>query len=121
RQADDWTQLAGSGAVARGQTAEAGHGRDAGSPRQIPAAGWRDTLLRTKDEISADHIALAAAGIAFYALLAVFPAIVAAVSLWALMADPQQIQQQIAQLSGILPQEAATIIEDQARKVASGA
>jgi len=110
-----------SGATTDNRRSDQGRGRAAHSPREIPGRGWRDVLLRTKDEISDDHISITAAGMAFYALLAIFPAIVAAVSLWALLADPQQVQQQIQQLSGILPQQAATIIQDQARKVASGA
>src|ERR671918_1645503 len=93
-------------------------GRHADRPSQIPKSGWRDILLRTKREISDDHVSLIAAAVAFYGLLALFPAIAALISLWALLFDPQQIEQQIETLSGLLPPEAAAIIEDQARKVA---
>jgi membrane protein len=96
-------------------------GRSAKRPVQIPKSGWRDILLRTKHEISDDHVGLIAASIAFYALLALFPAIAALVALGGLALDPHQIEAQIGSFSGMLPQEAAAIIIDQARKVADNA
>ena len=95
-------------------------GREAERPRDIPRAGWRDILLRTKDEITRDHVSMIAAGVAFYGLLALFPAIAALLSLWGLAFDPQTIEQQIEQVGGALPDQAAAIIEDQARRLASG-
>jgi membrane protein len=93
-------------------------GRQAERPSQIPKAGWRDILLRTKREISDDHVSLIAAAVAFYGLLALFPAIAALISLWGLLFDPQQIEQQIEALSTFLPPEAAAIVQAQARQVA---
>ena len=43
-------------------------GREAETPMEIPAPGWKDILFRVKDEIAADHVSLVAAGVAFYAL-----------------------------------------------------
>ncbi|MGH6899966.1 MAG: YihY/virulence factor BrkB family protein [Geminicoccaceae bacterium] len=94
-------------------------GRQADRPFQIPRAGWRDILLRTKNEISADHLSLIAAGVGFYGLLALFPAIAATIAIWGLAFDPQQIEPQIAAVSGLLPEQAAAIVTDQARKVAA--
>jgi membrane protein len=102
-------------------TAETGRGRQAERPRDLPKAGWRDVLLRTKQEITNDHLSIVAAGVAFYALLALFPAIAAIIALWGLFFDAQQIAQQVESVSGMLPQEAAAIIESQTQKVASGA
>jgi membrane protein len=95
-------------------------GRQADRPTQIPKAGWRDILLRTKREISDDHVSIIAAGVAFYGLLALFPAIAAMIAIWGLLFDPQQIEQQIEALSGLLPPDAAAIVTEQARKVAAG-
>ena len=64
---------------------------------------------------------MVAASIAFYGLLAIFPAIAAMISIWGLAFDPQQITQQIESVSGALPQDAAGILNDQARAVAGGA
>jgi membrane protein len=94
-------------------------GRQAERPQDIPKAGWRDILWRTKAEIADDHTSMAAASIAFYSLLAIFPAIAAMISIWGLMFDPQQITQQIQALSSALPEGAAGIITRQAETVAA--
>jgi membrane protein len=47
--------------------------------------------------------------VAFYGLLALFPAIAALISIWALAFDPLQIEQQIGTLSAMLPPDAAAI------------
>jgi membrane protein len=100
---------------------EGERGRQAGRPQDIPKPGWRDILWRTKAELSQDHVSMVAASIAFYGLLAVFPAIAAMISIWGLLFDPQQIAQQIESVSGALPQDAAGIVNDQAHAVAGGA
>ncbi|WP_106478806.1 YihY/virulence factor BrkB family protein [Phytohalomonas tamaricis] len=92
-------------------------GRHAERPTEITTSGWRDTFLRVKEQLDRDHVTLIAAGVAFYGLLAIFPAIAALISLWGLLLDPQQIEQQITSLGSILPPEAASLLEQQARKV----
>ena len=52
-------------------------GRKATNPRQIPLGGWKDILYRVWNAVFEDHIGLVAAGVAFYGLLAIFPAITA--------------------------------------------
>ena len=101
--------------------AEAARGRAADTPRQIPAAGWRDVLWRVKDEVARDNLSLVAAGVAFYALLAIFPALAAIVSIYGLLADPQTVEQQLAATSQVLPEQARSIIQEQLTRVASGA
>jgi membrane protein len=95
-------------------------GREAERPQDIPKPGWRDIFWRTKAELSGDHVSMVAASIAFYGLLAMFPAVAAIISIWGLMFDPQQIAEQIATVSGVLPEDAA-IINNQAQSVAAGA
>jgi membrane protein len=94
-------------------------GHEARTPGEIPKQGWWDILKRTKKEVSRDNISLVAAGVAFYSLLALPPALAAAIALWGLVADPQTIQDQITQLTAALPPEAASIFTDQLRNVAS--
>ena len=107
--------------VAQAAGRDAGRGRQAERPGDIPKPGWRDILWRTKDEISDDHVSMVAASIAFYGLLAIFPAIAAMISVWGLLFDPQQIAQQIESVTGTLPEGAAGIINDQVEAVAAGA
>ena len=95
-------------------------GREATSPTEIPGAGWKDILLRVKDEIASDHVGLVAAGIAFYALLAIFPGIGAVMAIAGLVAEPEVVAAQIEELGAILPEQAAEIIIGQATEVAGG-
>jgi membrane protein len=105
----------------RGAGLARGRGRRATTPGEISKKGWWDILWRVKDELGDDHVSLIGAGVAFYGLLALFPAIAALVGIWGLMADPQQIQAQIASAGSVLPEDAAKIITDQATQVASHA
>ena len=100
---------------------ERGRGRQADSPQEIPKQGWRDILLRTWDQMGQDHVSIVAAGVGFYGLLAIFPAITAIISIWGLMFDPAAITDQIDQVSGVLPQQARDVIKDQAASIAEGA
>ena len=92
-------------------------GRRAARPAQIPGGGWLDILWRVKEQLADDRVGLLSAGIAFYALLSVFPAIAAVISLWALVLDPQDMARQIAELARLVPPEAAGLIEEQAREI----
>jgi membrane protein len=96
-------------------------GRRAGAPQQIPPKGWKDIAKRTAKEVKQDQVPLLAAGVAFYTLLALFPAIIAGVSIYGLVADPETVRDQIEQLAQRLSPETATILTQQIRQVTSGA
>lgn len=82
------------------------------SPKKIESSGWKKILIRVKDRIGEDNLSIVAAGVAFFAFLAIFPAIVALLSIYGLAVDPQQAQDQISQLSDMMPEEAFSIIEE---------
>jgi len=82
---------------------KASRGRAASRPRDIPASGWRDILTRVKAEIGSDHVSLVSAGLAMYALLAVFPGLAAAVAIYGLFASPADVISHMQSFSGILP------------------
>ena len=84
---------------------EPGRGREATSPTEIPAKGWKDILWRVYEEINKDRILAVAAGVTFYGLLALFPALAALVSIYGLFAEPATIQDHLNLLSGVLPGE----------------
>lgn len=88
-------------------------GRHAGNPQQITTKGWRDVLFRVKDQISSDNVSIVAAGVAFYCVLALFPALGAIVSIYGLVTSQQEVQQQIGSLSDFLPTEAQSLIKEQ--------
>ena len=68
--------------------------------------------------MTADHVGLIAAGVAFYGLLALFPAITACMAIAGIMTEPSGIVAQLERFAAPLPDEAATIILDQAAAVA---
>src|SRR5207302_4195040 len=82
---------------------ERGRGRSARAPVQIPWRGWADIALRTYQETLDDRLLALAAGVALYALVALFPAIAGAVSFYALFADAGTIGTHLSLVSGIVP------------------
>jgi membrane protein len=98
---------------------EPGRGREAGTPTAIPGRGWKDVLWRVYEEFGKDRIMSVAAGVTYYALLALFPAIAALVSIYGLFADPVTIQEHLNALSGILPGGALDIIREQVTRIAA--
>ncbi len=94
-------------------------GREAETPAEVPSRGWRDVLLRVKERISSQNLSIIAAGVAFYALMAIFPALVALVALYGLAFDPQQVTDQVAALGSMLPKEAADIVLAELRDLTS--
>jgi membrane protein len=94
-----------------------GRGRDATRPGAIPWAGWKDVLWRTKDKITQDRLSLIAAGVTFYLLLAIFPALAALVSVYGLIADPATIQQHVSALAGLLPEAGVDILQNQLQQL----
>lgn len=95
-----------------------GRGRAATQPREIPRAGWKDIALRVKDEIKNDRVGLVAAGVAFYGMLALFPAITALISAYGLVADPEEIKDQIEALAGGFEGQGGQLIVQQAEAIA---
>src|SRR5437763_14372309 len=94
-----------------------GHGRSAETPSHIPARGWKDILWRVYAGISDDRILANSAAVTFYALLALFPAIAALVSVYGLFADPASIQQQLDSVAGVLPGGAVDVSRDQLNRL----
>ncbi len=92
---------------------EDGRGRSATAPSEIPARGWKDIVLRVYEGIPDDRILANAAAVTFYALLALFPAIAALVSIYGLFADPITIASRLDSVSSILPGGAIDVIRDQ--------
>jgi membrane protein len=97
-------------AVQQMRAREPGRGRRAEAPWHIPARGWKDILWRAYAQTSEDRLLAVAAGVVFYALLALFPAITALVSLYGLFANPANINDRLAGLGGIFPSGAIAII-----------
>jgi len=107
-------------AAGRGRPAVSGdqaRGRRAVSPWQIPWTGWKDILIRTSQQVGEDRLLAVAAGVVFYGLLALFPAITALVSAYALFSKASTINDHISMLAGVLPEDSLGIVRDQVDRV----
>lgn len=93
-------------------------GATADEPKQIPAKGWLQVTKRAWAEAKVDQVPLLAAGVAFYSFLSLFPAMIAAVTVYGLVADPATVARQTQAISDALPQDAASIITDQMKAIA---
>lgn len=90
--------------------------------KRTKAPAWLARPMRVFDvmrvEAQQDNIVLVAAGVAFYAVLAVLPALVIAVSLYGLFTDLAEAERQIKSVLDVLPGSTAGIIEAQMRSIA---
>ena len=101
-------------AVAR---SEPERGRQAERPTEIPAKGWKDIAKRIYRDVGENRIMLISAGVTFFALLAIFPAVAAIVSVYGLVADASTINENLAALQGVLPSGALDIFGEQVKRL----
>jgi membrane protein len=98
---------------------EAGRGRSAETPSQIPVRGWKDILLRVYHGISENRILLVAAGVTFYSLLAIFPGIAALISIYGLFSDPATVANHLDTIASVAPSGAIDVLREQMTRLAS--
>ena len=89
-----------------------GRGRNAAVPEAIPMRGLKDVGWRVVHEVLDDRVTLIAAGVTFYLLLALFPALAALVAIYGLVADPATMADHLRELSGLLPPGAFDLIAE---------
>jgi membrane protein len=92
-------------------------GRRAARPTEVPARGWKDVAVRVKAQMKTDDVPLLAAGVSFFALLALVPALAALVSLYGLVADPADIQRNIDDVLAAAPQEVRDLVTSQLQSI----
>lgn len=64
-------------------------------------------------DIGEKNLSLIAAGVAFYAMLAIFPGIAALIAIWGLLSDPHVLIDQLDAIETILPPDVVRLIETQ--------
>ncbi len=89
------------------------------NPMQIRPVDWLTIARRAGVAATRDGILLVAAGVTFYALLGLFPAIAAFVSLYGLFADVGGAEHQIVGLHGLLPGGAISVIGAEMQRLQS--
>ncbi|HET7587114.1 MAG TPA: YihY/virulence factor BrkB family protein [Gammaproteobacteria bacterium] len=85
-------------------------------PRDISKPGWRAAAKRTFSGLTEHNVPLISAGVAFYGMLAIFPALTALISVYGLIADPADVQQLLN--AGVLPPGVANLLQGHARSLA---
>lgn len=90
----------------------------ADSPTELRRRDLKRAAVEVWTAISHDKLSLIAAGIAFFGLLALFPAITALMAIAGLFLTPDDVTAQITQVSQMMPQSAAEIVIGQAQSVA---
>jgi membrane protein len=78
-------------------------GHDADHPKDIPAVGWWAVARRVGREAISDEIGMVSASCAYYALLAIFPALSVLISLYGLVANPSSVENQLEAVRDFLP------------------
>jgi membrane protein len=101
------------------RAAERGRGRWTRSPSQIPWRGWTDILLRAYQKTQEDRLLALAASVVFYSLVALFPAIAAGVSFYALFSDAGTIARHLSLAAGIVPAEVLEMLRDEITRIGS--
>lgn len=96
-----------------------GRGGQADRPSDIPKRGWMDILKRVWASLSEDRVLLIAAGVTFYLLLALFPALAAFVAVYGLFLDPATVSGHIAALDGVAPPAVTELLSAQLQHLAS--
>jgi len=76
-------------------------------------------LWRVWQRQSRDNIGIVASGVAYYALISLFPAIAALISLYGLVANPAGVETQVDQFTGLLPPDILSMLRTQAHAIAS--
>ncbi len=95
------------------QAVEKGRGRHADSPNEIPVTGLRDVFWRVVTAVMVDRVTLIAAGVTYFLLLSLFPALGALVALYGFVADPTTIMGHIGFLASVFPPGSFDLILNQ--------
>jgi Virulence factor BrkB len=98
---------------------ERGRGRQARAPLQIPWRGWKDIFVRTYQEIQNDRLLALATGVVFYSLVALFPAIAAGVSSYALFANAATIGKHLSIAADIVPAGTLDMLGEEITRIAA--
>lgn len=96
-----------------------GRGRRASKPTEIPPRGWWDIVRRTVQQVSEDNLSIVAAGVAFYAFVAMVPALAALIAIYALIAEPGAVTGHVESMAQVLPEQARPLLHEQLTRLTS--
>ena len=85
-------------------------GRAATRPGDIPLSGWLEVVARVRRRLAEDNLSIVAAGVAFYALIATFPGLLAVLAVYGAIFDAGQVAEQLDFLRRQLQPEAVSLV-----------
>ncbi len=94
-------------------------GAEAHRPTGIPRRGWWQVAKRVWDETRIDQVPLLAAGVAFWGFISLFPAMIAAISVYGIIADPSTVTRQAEVVTDALPADAASLVVEQMKSLST--
>jgi membrane protein len=94
-------------------------GAKARKPTGIPREGWKQVAKRVWEETQLDQIPLLAAGVAFWGFISLFPAMIAAIAVYGLVADPSTVTRQADAITDALPEDAASLVIGQMETISA--
>ncbi|ASM71709.1 MULTISPECIES: YihY/virulence factor BrkB family protein [Roseobacteraceae] len=81
---------------------------------------WWRILRHVWVDLDDKNMTLIAAGVAFYGILAVFPAIAAVIAIWGIVADPEVVAIEVDRFRAVLPEEVYNLISQQIAQLTNG-
>ena len=95
-------------------------GTEADKPSDIPAEGWKQIAKRAWKESKADNVPMLAGGVAFFGFLALFPALIATITIYGLLVSPSKARSQVNQYASALPSDSRKVLSNQLASVTQG-
>jgi membrane protein len=89
------------------------------APQRVRRRRWHERVVRFGRALSRDNVSIMAAGIAYYAMLSIFPGMSALVLTYGIVADPLTIERHVSALTGVLPGQALNLLGDQLTALAN--
>ncbi|UZD22875.1 YihY/virulence factor BrkB family protein [Algoriphagus halophytocola] len=78
---------------------------------RISFAEWKKIVLKVKERTDDNNVVIISAGVGFFGFLAIFPAIMALISIYGFVMDPQQIEDQVSKISSVMPEQTHEILQ----------
>ena len=72
---------------------------------------WKSILIKVKERIVENNLIIISAGVGFFGFLAIFPALMALISIYGVVMDPQQIEEQVSKISTMIPEQTHEILQ----------
>lgn len=87
-------------------------------PHKFSKAGWWSALKATAKGVSRHHLNIVGGGVGFYMLLGIIPGLGALISIYGLLANPEDVQKHFAAIEGAVPAPVTQLLTEQMGRLA---